>query len=464
MPQTPASASTLHQHRFQEINLSFRTRVYVLLALLALFIIGLHQAPTAHATTSYVVTKTADTTDGTCDSDCSLSEAITAANTNVGADTLTFNIPGTDGGCTAANICTITLSNTLPAIGDDLTIDGSANAGHITVDGVSTYRVMVVNNSKTVNLNALTIVNGFCNQCPGGGISNSGTLNVTNSTFSGNSGSNINSGGGGGGMVNFGTLNVSNSTFSGNSATLNGFGGAIYNFIGTATIRNSTFSGNSANGSGGAIYNLATLTLYNTIVANSSSGGDCAAPSGTLTADAYNLDSDGSCGNATTKTSVQLALGALADNGGATQTLAIGTNSAAFEAGNNSVCAAAPVSGKDQRGTTRPQGPGCDVGAYEYVIPVASLAKPILTSPVKGSVVSKAKVILDWGDVNSAALYEATVYQDNKQGSLVVDKTVGLSTVKTPKLAKGHHFYWRVRACDLAGCGPWSKWFNFSIP
>src|SRR5262249_50093320 len=39
----------------------------------------------------YVVTKAADTNDGTCDTDCSLREAITAANANGGADTIRFS-------------------------------------------------------------------------------------------------------------------------------------------------------------------------------------------------------------------------------------------------------------------------------------------------------------------------------------------------------------------------------------
>jgi CSLREA domain-containing protein len=36
------------------------------------------------------VTKTADTSDGTCDADCSLREAITAANANAGVDTVSI--------------------------------------------------------------------------------------------------------------------------------------------------------------------------------------------------------------------------------------------------------------------------------------------------------------------------------------------------------------------------------------
>lgn len=54
----------------------------------------------AHAAT-YTINKTADVNDGTCDSDCSLREAIAAANANAGHDTINFNIPESDSGFTA---------------------------------------------------------------------------------------------------------------------------------------------------------------------------------------------------------------------------------------------------------------------------------------------------------------------------------------------------------------------------
>ncbi len=43
--------------------------------------------------TPFVVTKTADTNDGLCNADCSLREAIVAANANPGVDTIAFDIP-----------------------------------------------------------------------------------------------------------------------------------------------------------------------------------------------------------------------------------------------------------------------------------------------------------------------------------------------------------------------------------
>ena len=42
-----------------------------------------------------------------------------------------------------------------------------------------------------------------------------------------------------------------------------------------------------------------------------------------------------------------------------------GAGSAAIDAGNDGVCAAAPVKGVDQRGVLRPTGPHCDIGADE---------------------------------------------------------------------------------------------------
>jgi CSLREA domain-containing protein len=77
---------------------------------------------------SFVVTKTADTNDGSCDADCSLREAIVAANANPGADTIPFNIPTSDPGRNpTTGVFTIAVSSVLgglPQITDSVTIDG----------------------------------------------------------------------------------------------------------------------------------------------------------------------------------------------------------------------------------------------------------------------------------------------------------------------------------------------------
>ena len=61
-------------------------------------------------------------------------------------------------------------------------------------------------------------------------------------------------------------------------------------------------------------------------------------------------------------------LGALANNGGSTQTMALLAGSSAIDTGTNTGCPAT-----DQRGVTRPQGPRCDIGAFE-------LARPVFTA------------------------------------------------------------------------------------
>jgi hypothetical protein len=160
----------------------------------------------------------------------------------------------------------------------------------------------------------------------GGGILTLGATTVSNSTLSGNSASD------GGGFFNGNGLTVSNCTLCGNSATNNG--GGISN-ISVASVSNSTLSGNSAT-SGGGIFNFGgglrgrpgQITLNNTIVANSTSGGDI---NGVLKG-GHNLVGDGSGGLSDTITG-DPKLGPLAYNGGPTQTMALLDKSPALDKG-----------------------------------------------------------------------------------------------------------------------------------
>lgn len=182
----------------------------------------------------------------------------------------------------------------------------------------------------------------------GGGILNaSGTLTINRSTFSSNSGE-------GGGILNYsGPVSITNATFESN--TSGSQGGGISNDGGTLTIVNGTFAGNSAV-SGGGIYNNSTASLKNTIVANSPSGGNCY---GSLTDNSGNLVwGDTTCPG----TNADPKLGALTNDGGPTQTMALLSGSAAIDAGSDTGCPAT-----DQRGTIRMQGAHCDIGAYELV-------------------------------------------------------------------------------------------------
>src|SRR5208337_2664785 len=173
----------------------------------------------------------------------------------------------------------------------------------------------------------------------GGGIYNYGTVTLTNDTLSGNSATD------GGGIYNDGTVTLTNVTISGNSAT---YGGGIYNdYTGTVPLTTDTLSGNSANYGGGNISTCGTVTLTNTIVANSPTGGDVF-NTGTLTG-SHNLIDDGTDGLADTIVA-DPELGPLQDNGGPTQTMALMAGSPALDAA-SAALSGAPTT--DQRGALR---------------------------------------------------------------------------------------------------------------
>ena len=136
--------------------------------------------------------------------------------------------------------------------------------------------MFTVNSGVTATLTALTIQHGNTAN-NGGGINNSGTLTVTNSTVSANSANN------GGGINNSGTLTVTNGFLSANSANN---GGGINN-SGMLTVTNGFLSGNGGSTSGGGINNSGMLTVTNSILSgnggSTSGGGGINNNGGTLT-------------------------------------------------------------------------------------------------------------------------------------------------------------------------------------
>jgi uncharacterized repeat protein (TIGR01451 family)/CSLREA domain-containing protein len=201
----------------------------------------------------------------------------------------------------------------------------------------------------------------------GGGIVNAGTLLLLASTVSGNSATeSLNAFGGG--LVNTGSVALVNSTISDNEVrgVLSATGGGIAN-SGVLTSTNSTIADNAAQVDGpdpsarvGGLFNNGRATLGNTIVADSF-GADCGPP-GAITSLGHNLDSDGTCGLSSPGdlSGADPLLGPLANNGGPTETHALENGSPAIDAGDNAGCPAT-----DQRGTARPQGAACDIGAFE---------------------------------------------------------------------------------------------------
>jgi hypothetical protein len=200
---------------------------------------------------------------------CTLRAAIMEANhTPGGPHTISLprglyalTIPG-NGGETNGDL-DITASMSIIGAGSSTTIiDGNHN--------ITGNRVFIIDSTTIVSISGVTVRNGRVTIGSGGGIDNSGTLTLTNSTVSGNSAGGV---GGtsevGGGIGNFGRLTLTNSTVSGNSS---GVGGGIGNFgNATLTLINSTVSGNSADG---GIQNFGTLALTNSIVSGNSADGD----------------------------------------------------------------------------------------------------------------------------------------------------------------------------------------------
>ncbi len=126
------------------------------------------------------------------------------------------------------------------------------------------------------------------------------------------------------------------------------------------------------------------MTLWNTIV--TADTGTACAPGTPLVSGAHDLDDDGTCGFGTPgdKSGVDPLLGPLQNNGGPTDTRALGTGSPAIDAGDPAHCIAA-----DQRGTGRLG--TCDIGAFEYVPPPPPQGgqnPPGLPPPVAGKSVN----------------------------------------------------------------------------
>ncbi len=250
-----------------------------------------------------------------------------------------------------------------------LTVDASTLSGNYAgMDGGG-----ICNDSGTATIQSSTLSNNTAGSL-GGGIDNHGTLELLSSAVTGNTAYTS-----GGGISNgsAGNIIVRNSTISGNSTTTF-TGGGIYNWRGAITLENSTLSGNSANAFGGGVYlGGGSLTVKNSILALQSSGDDCGKSSagGTITSQGYNIESATSCGFTGTGdqqnvTSGNLNLGALADNGGDTQTRALGSGSVAIDRIANGTNGCVSGVSMDQRGAVRADGSNrggtaCDVGAYE---------------------------------------------------------------------------------------------------
>jgi predicted outer membrane repeat protein len=188
----------------------------------------------------------------------------------------------------------------------------------------------------------------------GGGMYSVGesTQTLINVTFSGNTATNA----GGGISASADTRTIlTNVTFNNNSAFA---GGAMYLFFATADLTNVTLSDNTAT-HGNEIYNeTSTITIRNSIVWNEAFNVIVNRGSLHITHSVVAIVDGPYIGTDNVHTDPMLD--PLANNGGLTKTMSLGTNSSALNKGNDADCPST-----DQRGVPRPQGAHCDIGAYE---------------------------------------------------------------------------------------------------
>ncbi|MEK6277680.1 MAG: choice-of-anchor Q domain-containing protein [Actinomycetota bacterium] len=381
-------------------------------------------AGTAHAGAGDItVNSSADPGVGVCDgTECTLREAITAANSDATSDDIVF--------ASSLSGSTITLDSSMTSIDYPVRILGPG-PGQLTVDGTDNYQLLFISPSSgdDVLVSGLSLTNGSGSsggsgpnggaihtdsadltlfnivvssstasyQADGGAIGfDSGTLAVQNSTITGNGAVNNN----GGAIYNYtgtpvtvqgSTIAYNYATYSGGNSSGGGINGpatiqnsTVYNnyadgngggVIGDVTVQNSTITDNSALGDGGGIWSGGTSTLTNSIVANNGAGGSGSNVSGGTFDAAFSLleTTDGATVNDTVGGSLITGqdpqLDPLANNGGPTQTEALAATSPALDKGSGT--------GTDQRGLPRPfdfttvansaaaGANGADIGAFE---------------------------------------------------------------------------------------------------
>jgi hypothetical protein len=233
-----------------------------------------------------------------------------------------------------------------------------------------------------VTLNNAAVVGNRAPATGGGGI-NAEHVVLNESSVSGNSADDF------GGGLNVDDVTLNNSTVSGNTSAgrAGGIGAA------DVTVINSTVSGNSAGRIGGGIYVFNATLIYATVVDNSSpnqanvyaqtaiasfgsvvalpqgGGTNCGGGAATTT-NGYNFSDDASCGlvgSTDHQSGGDPMLGALADNGGDTETHLPQTGSPLLNAIPFDACENDGATGvtNDQRSIERPQGTGCDIGSVE---------------------------------------------------------------------------------------------------
>jgi hypothetical protein len=322
--------------------------VWTLVATSAAGALLITAAPAQAATRSFTVDSLGEESDDTpgdsiCHTvpgTCTLRAALEEAN-SVATDDYQIGF-GVDGVIYTSAPLAVSAPVVIDAVGRRVEINGRACGAC----APSSQLLRFTNAAATFGVANLTLRDGLATGASGGGAVETQSLGtLTNVTLAGNTST---TGPGGAVSIVSGSTTLINATFSGNAAPS---AADVYN-NGSSLIRASTLAG--ATGSSVENDTAGTLTIDNTIV-TASSGANCV---GAMTG-ATNLSDDGSCDGSL---GAVTGLGPLADNTGPIDTMNLSVGSNAIDAGTAGVC---PPT--DARGTARPQGPGCDIGAYELV-------------------------------------------------------------------------------------------------
>ncbi|HEX5948942.1 MAG TPA: CSLREA domain-containing protein [Actinomycetota bacterium] len=369
---------------------------------LVVMLLALLPAPAGAGTLT--VTRTDDPPpDGCSAGDCSLREAVLAANTSVGPDAVlvpagryVLSIPpdgtpddGLDGDLDitedlilegAGAPTTILDANHVDRVVQVICCETDVFITGVTITNGTTANPFggggVMGLSVQVTLSKVSVVGNVTTNANGGGVSVSNPdarLNILDSTITGNVASEP--GGANGGGISNGnqaTAVLSNVTVSANRASQ--VGGGI-DASGPITLTNVTITGNAvmpdagymgSSRGGGIFFGGASAQMTDTIMAGNTAATedpDCYSIT-QVTSGGHNLvqtHNSPNCGFTTVEgdlTGVDPLLGPLTDNGGPTMTHALLSGSPAIDAGGPG-CA-----GNDQRGLARVD---CDIGAYELV-------------------------------------------------------------------------------------------------
>jgi hypothetical protein len=232
----------------------------------------------------------------------------------------------------------------------------------------------------------------------GGGIDTEGPLTISDSTIDHNTAivnGVLHNGGGITTESSAGPVTIANTTIAENTA---GTGGGIYlRGLSPVTLENVTVADNhatlGASGAGGNIYLATTTPLQadNTIIAGGTAATagteNCLVVMGASVTGTHNLENLNQCGLTGPGDIVNAnpLLGPLQNNGGTTGTVALGVGSPAINAGANCLDASSLPLTHDERSIARPQGPGCDIGAFEFRLPSLSGSPQITGTTAVGN-------------------------------------------------------------------------------